>query len=82
MFYVYMLYSPSLNKYYTGSTGNLNDRLFRHNHGRSKATKAGIPWILKYTESFTTRSEAVKREFNIKRMKSRKYIEALIDKKT
>ena len=42
------------------------------------ATKYGTPWILKYTEHFKSRAEALKRELYIKKMKSRKYIESLI----
>ena len=53
-------------------------RLLRHNGGRSKYTKAGLPWELVYAEYFLTRGEAVKREKAIKRRKSRKYIESLI----
>lgn len=78
MYYTYILYSKSSDKYYTGSTGNLQDRLLRHNQGRSKSTKTGLPWIVVYQESFNNRAEAVRREMEIKRMKSRKYIEELI----
>ena len=75
---VYILYSSRLDKYYVGSTAHLADRLLRHNGGRSKYTKAGLPWELVYAEYFLTRGEAVKREKAIKRRKSRKYIESLI----
>jgi len=78
---VYILYSESLDRYYTGHTQDLNDRLTRHNDGRSKATKAGVPWNLVYTESFTTRSQAIHREQAIKRQKSRQYIETLVQQK-
>ena len=67
-----------LDKYYTGSCEDIFIRLERHNSGRNISTKAGTPWILKYTEEFATRSEAVTRELEIKKKKSRKYIEWLI----
>jgi putative endonuclease len=35
-------------------------------------------WVLKYSEVYQTRSEAVKRETEIKKKKSRKYIEMII----
>ena len=35
---LYILYSKTADKYYVGITANLNDRLERHNGGRSKAT--------------------------------------------
>lgn len=77
-FTVYILYSPSLERYYTGHTDNLPDRLARHNEGRSKTTKAGVPWTLMYTETYPTRAAAMRREREIKQQKSRKYIERLI----
>jgi len=76
---VYIIYSEKSNKYYTGSCENFDIRLGQHNAGRNNSTKAGIPWILKYTEAFNTLKEARAREASIKRMKSRKYIESLID---
>ena len=78
MYYCYILYSPRLDRYYVGSTQDLQDRLARHNAGRSKYTKVGIPWELVYQESFDTRTEAYQREREIKRQKSRKYIQDLI----
>jgi putative endonuclease len=42
------------------------------------STKPYVPWELVYFELYTTRAEAAARELQIKRMKSRKYIEQLI----
>jgi len=67
-------------KFYIGSTGDIEDRLRRHNGGRSKATRSGKPWKLMYTESFETRGEAVAREKQLKRWKSRVRLEELIKK--
>ena len=77
-FFVYIIYSKSIDKYYIGYTRDLTLRVFRHNDGWSRSTKAGIPWILVYYEEFETKSEAIKRENYIKKMKSREYIENLI----
>lgn len=44
--YVYILQSESVGKYYCGETQNIEDRIERHNSGRSKSTKSGIPWKL------------------------------------
>jgi putative endonuclease len=77
-FSVYILYSEKRDKYYIGQTEDLENRLLIHNAGRNTSTKAGIPWTLKYTETFQTRSEATIRETEIKKKKSRKYIEWLI----
>src|SRR5437868_3008333 len=77
-YFVYILYSPSLDQYYVGQTANLDDRLFRHGNSGSKSTKKANDWVLKYTEQFQSRSEAVMRESIIKRKKSKKYIEWII----
>ena len=39
-----------------------------------------MPWVIVYFEEFKTITEARKREYAIKKMKSRKYIESLISK--
>ena len=78
MFVVYILYSSNFDQYYVGHTQNMEDRLSRHNSGRSLSTKKGKPWILVYRETFETRSEAMLREKAIKKMKSRTYLEQLI----
>lgn len=79
MYFVYILFSKSLDRYYIGQTENLNDRIYRHNNSGSKSTKAASDWELKYFEEFATRSEAVERESGIKKKKKRSYIEWLIE---
>ncbi len=74
----YILYSAKLDKYYTGSCEDINVRITQHNTGRNTSTKAGVPWEIKYIEEYNTRSEAQSRELEIKKKKSRKYIEWLI----
>jgi putative endonuclease len=76
--YCYILYSTKLNKYYIGSTPDKDRRLDDHNRGKEKFTKTGIPWILIYFETFEMLPEARRRELQIKKQKSRKYIEQLI----
>ncbi len=66
MYHVYILKSQKTSRYYIGSTGNLLDRLVRHNSGRSKSTKKEMPWKLVYSELYSSRKEAVKREKQIK----------------
>ena len=78
IFYTYILYSESKHKYYVGQTGDLEKRLERHNSGNSRSTKSGIPWKIVYFEKYETRSQAMTREYQIKKMKSRIYIEQLI----
>jgi len=76
--FVYILKSDSTGKYYIGCTDNVQRRIFQHNSGYSKATKAGVPWVLKRVEEFPTLAQARRREAQIKRMKSRKWIEELL----
>jgi putative endonuclease len=77
-FYVYIIYSAELNKYYIGYTTDLNKRLNEHNSGISTYTAKANDWILKYNEPFDSRERAMNREKEIKKKKSRKYIEWLI----
>ena len=79
-FCTYILFSEKLNKFYIGSTNDIDRRLDDHNRGKSPFTKTGMPWILVYKETFQTRSEALKREKYIKNQKSTIYIKSLIDK--
>jgi putative endonuclease len=78
--YIYIIQSEQDQSYYIGSANNLENRLLRHNQGRSTYTKAKFPWVLVYPEEFETGSEAMKRENAIKRRKSKK-IPNYIDKK-
>ncbi len=80
MHITYILYSKRIDVYYVGSTSNLEDRLRRHNSGRSTYTKRGIPWTVVYQREYETKSEAYQAELYIKSQKSRKYIEELIGK--
>ena len=77
-FVVYIIYSASLDQYYIGHSEDMEDRLFRHNNSGSKSTKKTNDWELVHTEIFQIKSEATKRELEIKKKKSRKYIEWLI----
>ena len=57
--------------YYTGQTDNLNLRIKEHNgelKGGAKYTRGKGPVILKHFEEYETRSEALKREAEIKKM--------------
>ena len=78
MYYEYILKSVKTNKYYVGSTNNVERRLREHNGGRSKYTKNEVPWNLVFTDEFTTLKEARKREIQIKSWKKRSAIEKLI----
>ncbi len=74
-YFVYIIYSEGLDRYYVGHTENVDVRLFQHNSGISTFTAKNQDWVLMYKQEFETREEARKREFEIKKKKSRKYIE-------
>lgn len=77
-FFVYILYSAKIDRYYVGQTDHILNRMCDHLSGKSPYTSIAKDWILMYTESYATRSESLKRENAIKRKKSRKYTEWLI----
>jgi putative endonuclease len=77
---MYILFSEKLDKYYIGACIDMERRLYEHNIGHSKFTSLGIPWTLIYTEAFDDLITAKKRELQVKRMKSRKYIEGLFSR--
>ena len=78
MYYTYILYSEAFDRYYVGHCEDIGPRLLRHNLKKVPSTKPYAPWKLMYTETYATRSDASKREREIKGKKSRIYIEKLI----
>ena len=67
--------------YYTGWTTQLEKRIKEHNEGKgAKYTKARRPVTLIYYEVFDSKSEAMKRECEIKKM-SRSEKSKLIQRK-
>ena len=78
MYYVYILYSKKSDRYYVGHCEDIDIRLTRHNAKQVPSTKPYAPWEVVYTEKFVERGLASGREKEIKKKKSRKYIEYLI----
>lgn len=61
--------------YYTGWTNNLERRVNMHSTGRgAKYTRARVPVKLVYYEVFEDKSDALKREYEIKKMTRAKKI--------
>ena len=68
MWYVYILKCND-GTLYTGITNNLDKRVSSHNKGTgAKYTKTRTPVELVYHEEATDRSEASKREYQIKKL--------------
>jgi putative endonuclease len=76
--FIYILYSETRDRYYVGSCADVSKRLIRHNAGATTSTKPGRPWKVVYSESFSSKTEALKHEIYLKRMKSSVYLEYLI----
>ncbi|GGW78335.1 GIY-YIG nuclease family protein [Salegentibacter mishustinae] len=79
-FHVYILFSEALNKYYIGSTQDINIRLEKHLQSKQGFTSKAKDWVLVYSEEFKIRTEAIRRERQIKKWKSRIMIEKLFKK--
>ena len=57
------------NSLYTGITTNIERRLNQHNNGKGAAyTRSHMPVELVYKEGFKNRSEASKREHDLKKL--------------
>jgi putative endonuclease len=78
MYFTYIIYCDVIDKYYIGSTNDLERRLQDHQRGKDRFSRQGKNWQLKHFETFHTRQQAYERELEIKRKKSRPYIEKLI----
>ncbi|MFI5126986.1 MAG: GIY-YIG nuclease family protein [Candidatus Acidiferrales bacterium] len=76
-FHAYILRSLSTGRFYIGHTENLAKRLREHYNNRTISIRNRGPWELFYSEEFATRTEAIRRERQIKNMKSHTWIEKL-----
>lgn len=75
MYHVYILkcFDGTL---YTGSTNDIEKRIVAHNAGKgAKYTRGRTPVALKYSESFETKGEALKREAEIKHLSRKDKLE-------
>jgi putative endonuclease len=78
MFYVYVLRSVKSQRFYTGHTDDVDDRLVRHNQDRVPSTRKRGPWVLLFTREFETRAEAVQFERYLKSLKGNKTFRRII----
>ncbi len=80
MFHVYVLKSLRSGKNYIGLTGNLpEERLKQHNYGNSKWSKGNKPLELVYSESFSDKKSARKRELFLKTGTGRRTLNRLLN---
>ena len=69
-FQVYILKSEKIERYYIGSTKNIDRRLTVHNSSKARWTKRYQPWVVIHIEEFGSRGEALKRETFFKNLKN------------
>ena len=67
---------------YCGYTNDLNKRIAAHNNGKgAKYTKTRLPVKLVYSEEFDNKSEAMKREWQIKQLTRKEKLKLINDHK-
>jgi putative endonuclease len=74
-YFTYIIYSGKIDKYYIGHTIDLENRILEHCVRRNLGAD---DWTLKHFETFNSRSDAMKRESEIKKKKKRSYIEQIL----
>jgi putative endonuclease len=74
MWYVYLLQSLKDRSWYIGCTNDLKARIKEHNSGKSKFTKAHLPYRLIYYEACLDRKDAFKREKYLKSGYGRRWL--------
>jgi putative endonuclease len=79
MHYVYIIYSQRLDIYYKGITQHPEKRLFEHNNNLSRFTAGKGPWEMVYLEESSSKTDALFREKQLKRL-NRKSIKLLLKK--
>jgi putative endonuclease len=79
-YFIYII-KCSDNTLYTGSTNDLEKRVLAHNNSKTAAkyTRARRPVKLVYSEKLKTKSQALKREWEIKKMERKEKIELIKD---
>jgi predicted GIY-YIG superfamily endonuclease len=68
-YFVYVLWSPSGHRFYTGISEDPQHRTDQHNQGISNWTARYRPWRLVYLEGFDDYTDARKRELQLKAQK-------------
>ncbi len=80
MFTIYVIYNATVSKTYTGQTEDMTRRLYEHNQhllGGFTSRYRG-EWVLIYQESAATRSDALRREKQLKSGNGREFIKQFI----
>ena len=77
MNYVYILKCND-DSFYTGWTNNLEKRIKAHNNGKgAKYTRARLPVEIVHYEEFEDKTDAMKREYQIKQLSRKEKLELI-----
>lgn len=76
MFFTYVIKSELDGSLYKGHCENLEIRLKQHNSGLTLSIKNKIPFNLIYSEEFTSRPDAIKREKYFKSAAGRRFLKS------
>lgn len=81
MHFLYIIFSKKVDKYYVGESTSAFSRIQQHNkhYFKKNFTKIASDWEIKLLFQTNTKADALFLEKFIKRMKSRVFIEKLID---
>lgn len=75
--YVYILLCKD-NTFYTGYTTDIKKRVTAHNKGKgAKYTRSRLPVKVAFLEPHQTKSQALKREYQIKQLSRKKKVELI-----
>ena len=76
-FTVYILFSVSFNRHYTGFTSNIQARWQSHSESGNDWTAKYRPWKLIYTQDFETKKDALAYEKWLKTGAGRDFIKSI-----
>ncbi len=80
--YIYILYNVVHDKFYIGQTYSLSKRIVEHQTGKGQYTsRYSGDWKFVYYESYQSRAEAMRRERQLKRLKSKEYLKRFVKEK-
>ena len=81
-YFVYILQSERTGRYYVGSAADPDNRLLDHNHTTRGFTARHRPWRIVFRQDLGSKVAAQSAERRVKRWKSRRMIERLLDGET
>ncbi|MGB2706283.1 MAG: GIY-YIG nuclease family protein [Candidatus Omnitrophota bacterium] len=79
MYNVYIAKSRKTGHCYIGSAADVENRIKQHNSNQTRSTRNKGPHILVYKETLATKTEARKRENQLKKLKGNRQLKRLIE---